>query len=426
MIPVSSRMFRIYIILTLMGMAAQIIPFLNFFPSSSSLSDISMPALPLDLKDYYGTTDFFLAEKYSRPFITGSLIRISTLVLAMLALISSGIGNKIEAKYGQCRIRWLARFLFFLFVYLTLYLSGMPYRLACYFHSAAFGITAMDFWTWLGVVGIRLPVPMLLFIFKYTLVFCCMYIFRQRWWLAAAVFVFVVFHGAPEFMTNRPMTPVRELSPLEKGPYRTYLENVANQAGIRLDIMVEDHSTRSNTVNCYLGGRVSNRYVVLTDTFIEHFSPQEAGVALAHELGHKNRELTATAARKILGLSELFFGFLLALMLTGRQEIGPGNGLQAVSIVVLCMIVSVNFFRPGSNAISRWDERESDHYGLELTHDADNFKKLMLKLAKINLEPIDLRAWPYYFFSRYPRVRERIAYADVFASYPNRQQEQRD
>ena len=407
--------------LTLMGMAGQIIPFFNLLPPPTARPDISMPTLPLDLKDNYGTQDLLKAETYSRPLITGSLIRITTLLLAMLAVISSGIGSRIEAKYGQGGMRWPARLSFFLFVYLMLFLSGMPYRVACHFHSEAFSMTTMDYWTWLSIIGIRLPVPMLLFVFKYSLVFCCMHIFKKRWWLAAIASVFVIFHLAPEFMTNRPMTLVRELRPLEQGPYRSYLEKIANQAGIQLDIMVEDHSTRSNTVNCYLGGRVSNRYVALTDTFMEHFSPQEAGVALAHELGHKNHELTATAAGKILGLSKLIFGFLLAFLLTGKKKIDPVNSLQAVSIVVLCMMVSVNLFRPASNAVSRWGETKSDHYSLELTGDTENFKTLMIKLAKINLEPIDLPPWQYYFFSRYPRVRERIAYSDAFASRPNRQ-----
>lgn len=422
--PTASIMFRVFLALAFLGMVAQIIPFLNISVPSGVLPDISVPNLPPDLKNSYGANDYLMAEKYNQPFIPVTLIRISTLVLALLALISSGIGNKIEIKYGQGRTRWLARFGFFFFIYIVLYLSGMPCRVAGYFHSVDFGMTTMGFWAWLGVLGIGLPVPLLLFIFKYTIVFCCMHIFGKRWWVAAAVSIFLIFHMAPEFMSNRPITLVRELKPLEDGPYRAQLEKVADLAGIGLDIFFEDRSKRSNSVNVYLGGRASNRYVVLTDTFINKFSPQEAGVALAHELGHKDHEMISMMVRKGFSLSVLFSGFLLTSVLIGRKKIDSRKGLQSVLIVVLCMSCSGNLFRPVSNAISRWDETASDRYGLELTQDAKNFKGLMLKMAKINLDKIDLSRWEYHFFSGYPSVLKRIEYADTFGIPPGNEYEQ--
>ncbi len=401
-------MFRLFLILALLGMGAQILPFLN----------ISVPNLSSDLNTSYGANDVLMAETYTYPFIPGEIFRISTLVFALLALISSGIGGKIEEKYGEGRTRWPARFAFFFFIYIVLYLSGMPCRVAGYFHSTGFGITSMGFWDWLGVVGIGLAIPLLLFVFKYTLVFCCMNMFAKRWWVAAAFAVFLIFHVIPEFMTNRPITLVRELSPLEDGPYRDHLEQVAGLAGTRLDIFVEDRSKRSNAVNVYLGGRASNRYVVLTDTFIRTFSPEEAGVALAHELGHKDHEINALILGKGFSLSILLAGFLLVSAWIGSKRMGSGNALQNILIVVLCMIISSNLFRPVSNAISRWDEMTSDYYCLALTRDAKNFKGLMLKMAKINLEKIDLSCLEYHFFSRYPSVRERIAYAETFGFPP--------
>jgi len=414
----ASGLFKVFLVLALLGMVVQVIPFLNISMPSGVPPEISLPNLPPGLSENYGAKDALMAEKYNQPYIPSALIRISTLVLVLLALIGSGLSGKIEVKYGQGPNRWFARLAFFFSLYIVLYLSGMPCRVAGYFHSTEFGIITMGFWAWLGVLGIGLPVPLLLFIFKYTLVFCCMHIFGKRWWVAAAIAVFLIFHVVPEFMSNRPITLVRELNPLEEGPFRAQLEKVADLAGTRLDIFVEDRSKRSNAVNVYLGGRASNRYVVLTDTFLKTFSPQEAGVALAHELGHKNHEILSMAVRKGFGLFVLLAGFFLTSVIIGRKEIASRKGLQHVLIAVLCMICCGNLFRPVSNAISRWDETTSDRYCLELTRDAKNFKGLMLKMARINLEKIDLSRWEYHFFSGYPSVRERIEYADSFAFPP--------
>jgi STE24 endopeptidase len=412
----SSYFYWILFFLILLSITAQVIPFLVDFSPENDQSSITIPKLPQNLPVSYDVSDHLKAEKYNRPFIPGIIIVSITIIIGLLMFILSGVGETIENKFGHGRWTWAARCLFFFVLYIVMYLLDMPYRVSNYFHCIAFELTDMSFLAWLKVLAIQFPVPLSIFVLKCLFIFCLFHLFNKRWWLVAAILIFIFFKVTPEFFQNRPIDPISILKPLEAGQHREQLENVSRLAGVKLDFLVTDHSKREKTVNIYLSGRASNRYLTLTDTFLEKFSPSETGVALAHELGHKKNDIVFLILYKTLTLLYLLAGFLLAFFLTGRKKIEPSARLKAVIVVLLCLCISNFLFLPASGAISRLDERIADNYALELTGDADSFISLIVKGAKINLERLEVSPWEYFLFSDYPNLRERISYAKKFNS----------
>jgi STE24 endopeptidase len=286
-----------------------------------------------------------------------------------------------------------------------------PFRIVSYLHYRIYDLTDMSFRAWFKVLALRFPVPLLLFVLMGVLVYCILQLFKRRWWIVAAALVFLTFKVAPELTRVRPADPEKELRPLQDADYRTGLSRVARTAGITLDLLVEDRSNREKTVSAYLGGRASNRYFALTDTFLAKFTPQEAGAALAHELGHKRHEMPYLLASKALTLLRLTLAFGLAFLLTRQTGDRETHPLQVVVVAVLCLSLAGDLFLPADRAVSRWDERFADRYALELTGDPDTYASLLLKGSKLNLERWESPAWEYYLFAGYPSVRDRVAEA---------------
>jgi len=404
-----NRLWQLLAVLALVASLLQVLPFVLSSASRSDSCDLP-PDFEL-LAPHYAASDYEKAWEFNLPFLWGGLANGATKVLALLAIVTSRFAARIEERMGTTQSRWPARILFLVGLDVVLYLLLSPFRLCKYCHFHAFGLSDLSLAGWLRLLAVTYPVGLCAFVLKYSLIFCTIRIFRRWWWVAAAVVIFMTFNVVPEFFRNRPIHPEWELSPLSDGDYRNAMVAVAEKAGIDLEYTVEARSKRENTVNIMLCGHAARKYVVLTDTFLEQFSPAEAAVALAHELGHHRRYMRFLVPMKMLGFVTLLaaLGLAQAVMRLGKRE--SATDFQALPVVVLCSILAGSILAPVGNSMSRRDERQADRYALELTRDPAGFVSLLAKGARINLEPT--HGLPSYrrLFLDHPSVLERVAVA---------------
>ncbi|MHB1417131.1 MAG: M48 family metalloprotease, partial [Chloroflexota bacterium] len=111
--------------------------------------------------------------------------------------------------------------------------------------------------------------------------------FPTSWWLIAAAFMLVF----SVLMTN--LAPILilplfyRLQPLADVELARRLEDLAARAGARVrGVYVMDMSRRTKAANAALMGLGNTRRIVLGDTLLDDYSPDEIEVVLAHELGH--------------------------------------------------------------------------------------------------------------------------------------------
>ncbi len=130
-----------------------------------------------------------------------------------------------------------------------------------------------------------------------------------------------------------------------------------------------DMSRRTKSANAALTGIGNTRRIVLGDTLIDEFTPDEIETVLAHELGHHVHKdipfliafgtLTTTLglylASLVLNWAIGFFGF------AGPADVAalPALGLILGAYGLVTM--------PLENAISRWRENMADDYALQST-----------------------------------------------------------
>jgi STE24 endopeptidase len=195
------------------------------------------------------------------------------------------------------------------------------------------------------------------------------------------------------------------------------LVKLAEKANTRVrGVFKMDMSRRTKQANAFLTGIGNTRRIVLGDTLINEFSPDEIETILAHELGHHVQHDVPW----LIGFSTLVtaLGFFLvslamdwAITTFGLTGVGDPAGLPALLILLsLYQLVTM----PIENAFSRWREGKADDYALKATHKPEAYASAFTRLANQNLSDIDPEPWVVFLFYNHPPLNARIAKAEAW------------
>lgn len=234
------------------------------------------------------------------------------------------------------------------------------------------------------------------------------------WWLAGAA-VFFVFYVALAAVVPVWILPLfYRLTPLADEALRDRLLALARRAGVEaIGVWVADQSRKSRTANAAVVGLGRTRRIVLYDTLVQRFTPEEIESVLAHELGHHvhgdmRRGLVAQGVLTLVTFA--LADRLLRAGVAWFDLAGPADpaGLPWLALVLVALGLVM---APIANTFSRRVERQADDYGLTLTGDPGAFIGAMERLAGLNLaerRPHRLKEIVLY---SHPALDRRIARA---------------
>jgi STE24 endopeptidase len=179
-----------------------------------------------------------------------------------------------------------------------------------------------------------------------------------------------------------------------------------------------DMSRRTKSANAALTGIGNTRRIVLGDTLIDEFTPDEIETVLAHELGHQvHRDILLLIT---FGTISTLVGFYLASLAMNWAVVFFGfTGVSDVAAFpALVLILGIYGFltSPLDNAVSRWRERLADEYSLQTTGKKEAFASAFIRLANQNLGEVDPEKWVVFMFYSHPPLAERIAMAKNWES----------
>jgi STE24 endopeptidase len=249
-------------------------------------------------------------------------------------------------------------------------------------------------------------------------VMVCIYLlmgsFPDLWWLFAAVFLILL----TVVMSN--LAPIviiplfYKFEPLADSILRERLERLAGRAKTRVrGIFTIDLSSKATTGNAALVGFGNTRRVVLGDTILDRYSPEEIEVVMAHELGHHvHHDITKLIA---IQSAIIVVGFYLAhLALKVGVPYFDFKGIDDVAafpLLVVVLGVFGLFLDPLTNAYGRHMEGSADEYALTLTDNPDGFITMMTKLTNQNLSEAQPSRWVELLFYDHPPYFKRVARA---------------
>jgi len=261
-------------------------------------------------------------------------------------------------------------------------------------------------------LAISLPIGLLVL----ELLYLALRVTGPMWWLWAAggllVFQVILANLAPVLI----MPIFNKFTPLgdEHADLAARLMKLAENAHTKVKGVYKfDMSRQSKAANAALTGIGNTRRIILGDTLINEFTPDEIETVLAHELGHHvNKDIqflmgfgTLTTA---LGL------YLASLVMNWAVSSFDFTGIADVAAFpALTLVVSLYglLTMPLSNGFSRWRERLADEYSLKSTGKNEAFASAFTRLANQNLSEIDPEKWAVVLFYSHPPLGERIAMA---------------
>jgi STE24 endopeptidase len=233
-------------------------------------------------------------------------------------------------------------------------------------------------------------------------------------WAAGGMFVISVLLGQLAPILILPLFYKVEL--LEDSALLKRFKDLAKGTDLRIEgVYRMELSDETAKANAMLAGMGRTRRVILADTLLADFTPEEIEVVLAHEIGHH----VFRHIRKFIafGVVQSLCTFVVCdwvLRFNGFQPGGPEIlPIHALPLLALTMTIAGLVFGPIQNAISRSFEVQCDTYALQQTQNAAAFRSAFQRLARINKADPDPHPLEVFFFHDHPPISERLALADI-------------
>jgi STE24 endopeptidase len=243
-----------------------------------------------------------------------------------------------------------------------------------------------------------------------------------RWWWAilsglTIPFTAILVNLAPVLILPlfNKYEPLRDQSLVDR------IKKLAAGQGVNVSAVLQmDMSKQTKKPNAFFTGLGNTKRIVLADTLLENFTPDEIEVILAHELAHQvHRDLWKGMAMAALGTVITSFGvYRLAPLLIDRfgrkwgldQKQGVEDVAAMPLLTLLTGALSLGMAPAFNSWVRRFVEHAADRYSLELTHRPDDFISAMEKLGRLSLADPAPPAIVKHFLYDHPPIQERIDY----------------
>ena len=295
---------------------------------------------------------------------------------------------------------------------------------AGYLRQHAYGLSTETAAAWLGdwakAVAITVMFSALLLWIPYWL----LRISPRRWWLWTGLLT------APLTVLVMIVLPVY-IAPLfdEYGRMRDpalerRIERLAARAGIPDSRIYEVRkSEETRQVNAYVTGFGGTKRIVLWDTLVDRLKPDEVEFVVGHEIGHfvLRHTLTVIVGATLLVTLSLFIVHRVAGWFIARfgRRFGFDRLDDVASLPLLALVGGVVMLAasPAALALSRWQEREADRFGLEITRDNSAAARAFVRLQEDNLAVprtgLLFRLWR----GSHPDLADRIEFANRYSPW---------
>jgi Zn-dependent protease with chaperone function len=243
----------------------------------------------------------------------------------------------------------------------------------------------------------------------------------RRWWLytglLAIPFLILLILIQPIWID--PL--FNQFGPMKNKALETKILNLADRAGIEGGRVYEvNKSEDTKALNAYVTGFGNTKRIVLWDTIIAKLDEDELLFVMGHEMGHY---VLGHVWKSILFFSLMIIITLYAIHRTAgwlinkyRRRFGFSELSDIASLPLIILLFSLYFFlvTPIALTFTRYNEHESDRFGLEITQNnraaATAFVKLQIENLAVPRPHWLIRLWQ----ASHPTLGERIDFTNEY------------
>jgi STE24 endopeptidase len=277
-----------------------------------------------------------------------------------------------------------------------------------------YGLSNQSFgaWLWKHVKGYLIggPFALALLLGLYAL----LWFSGAWWWVYAAAGMLVVTLVLGRIVPVLILPLFYKVTRLDDAVLLHKLRGLADGTGLDIEGVYRLHlSAETKKANAALAGIGRSRRVLLGDTLLEQFTPDEIEVVFAHELGHHvYRHIV-----KMVALSVVLTAAGLYLADVVLRHAAPALGYTsfddpaALPLLLLVLTLFGLLLAPPQNALSRFFERQCDQYALDRTGKVEAYRSAFTRLARMNKSDPDPNRFVVWLLYDHPPIRERLAMA---------------
>src|SRR6266705_2698859 len=283
-----------------------------------------------------------------------------------------------------------------------------------------YGLSTMTLKSWLGDLFKGLVLGLVLEVLVIELVYALLASQPQTWWLWVAL-VLLFFSVVMANLAPVLILPIfYKFKPLPEGDLTKRLLALAERAHTRVrGVFTMQMSSKTTAANAALMGLGNTRRIVLGDTMLDRYTPDEIEVVLAHELGHHVHHdiWKLIISQSILTLGGLYLVNVVLHWAVDTQHIYTSLADPATIPLLLALMGAFGLIvMPIGNALSRAIEYQADEYALQSTRMVEPFKSAMTRLANQNLSDVEPSPIIEFLFHDHPSINKRLKHADNFIS----------
>ncbi len=235
--------------------------------------------------------------------------------------------------------------------------------------------------------------------------------FPEAWWwilaVALSLVALLLTYVAPVLL----LPIFYRCSPVEDRDLARRIETLAERVGARVSkVCTIDLSRRTVAANAALTGIGRTRQVLLGDTMLRQFSPDEVETVVAHELGHHvHNDIWKGLGQEVAGI---WVGLALLQFAVRPAFIGLGLGDIAdpvnLPLLVLLGEVAALALMPAANALSRRYEAQADVFAVRASRMPEAYASALYRLGKQNLAELWPPRWIELLLYTHPAIGRRM------------------
>jgi len=244
----------------------------------------------------------------------------------------------------------------------------------------------------------------------------------QYWWLIAWAAFLALFVLLAQLGPVILFPIFYKFEPLQNDELKSRLVKLSQRAGTRVrGVYKWNLSEKSKKANAALTGLGNTRRIILADTLLDHYSPDEIEAVLAHELGHHVHKHIFKSIMVQAGITLVGFwaaNWVLHYAMERWHMFATLSDFANLPLLVLVSTILSFLLLPAINAFSRYNERQADRYAFKSIASVEPFISSMNKLADQNLAERSPSRWVEWFFHSHPAISRRVAAAEQWARQP--------
>jgi STE24 endopeptidase len=356
-----------------------------------------------------------LARRYQYQKLAISLIQTAITLIFLFLVVQMGGARALVEWIETISSQWKWQLLLFILVFggASFLLDAPLSFISGYYLEHRYQLSSQSFGRYLWeeakglFLALLLGVP-ILYLFYYLILKS-----PHFYWVYLAGFLFffsvILAQIAPKII----LPLFYKLIPLSDESLKSRLRDLCAREGFTLkEVFSFNLSKNTRKANAAFLGLGRTRTIILADTLLEKFTPEEIEGVFAHELGHLVRR--HIFKQLMIGLILNFGGlYLLSKIYQVTVAYYGGQGLHDLGVLPMFFFWAVLggfLVMPFSNSISRRFEWEADEYACQKSPHPEFLISSFEKLAEINLADPSPPRWVEIFFHSHPAVEKRIAH----------------